>query len=224
MATQNPNPQSKIRAPNAESRDDGGSLERTPQRQPNSPKSRSGVADEVASVASGLAKDAGRSASKLASDVTDAVRDAAEDRKDRGARSIEGVADAVRDAADDLDGEVPYVSDYVRQAAEALSDFSQAIRDRSVGDLVDTVSDFARRQPTAFFAGSVLAGVVASRFLKSSAPRPGPGRYQPGRPPQRERSASVQPHAVGTTDGPSKKARPAGVRQNGARGRGQTKG
>jgi uncharacterized membrane protein YdfJ with MMPL/SSD domain len=42
------------------------------------------------------------------------------------------------------------------------------LRNRSMEDLVDSFTRFARRQPAAAFAGSVLAGFVLSRFLKSA--------------------------------------------------------
>jgi hypothetical protein len=40
------------------------------------------------------------------------------------------------------------------------------------------VQDFARRQPTLFFGGSMLMGFAALRFLKSAAPKTGNGQAQ----------------------------------------------
>jgi hypothetical protein len=45
------------------------------------------------------------------------------------------------------------------------------VRERSLEDLMCMVDDFARRQPAAFFGGSVVAGFLLSRFLKSSNAR-----------------------------------------------------
>jgi hypothetical protein len=45
------------------------------------------------------------------------------------------------------------------------------IREQSIEDVVDGVTDFARRQPMMFFGGSVLAGFALARFLKASADR-----------------------------------------------------
>ena len=43
------------------------------------------------------------------------------------------------------------------------------MRERSIGDLFNNFSDFARRQPLTVMAGSVFAGFLVSRFLKSNA-------------------------------------------------------
>ena len=44
-----------------------------------------------------------------------------------------------------------------------------ALRQRSIGDLMNTFTDLGKKEPLALFGGAVLAGFAISRFLKSSA-------------------------------------------------------
>jgi hypothetical protein len=48
---------------------------------------------------------------------------------------------------------------------------ASALRQRSVDDILDSVTAFARKQPAFFFAGAVATGFALSRFAKSSANR-----------------------------------------------------
>ena len=57
------------------------------------------------------------------------------------------------------------------KVAEGLEQVSEALRRRDLADLVESVEDFARRQPVAFIGGTVAAGLAFGRFMKSSAAR-----------------------------------------------------
>jgi hypothetical protein len=95
----------------------------------------------------------------------------AEAQKQSGAEKIGGVAAAVRRAADDLQRDLPNTAGYFHQAADGIERASAALKERSFGELVGTVGQFARSQPTAFFGVAVLAGFALSRFVKSAAER-----------------------------------------------------
>jgi hypothetical protein len=107
----------------------------------------------------------------VASGVKDEILDAADEGKARGVGQLAGVSRAVHSAADELGRELPQAAGYIHSVADRLESASSALRERSVEDLVSTFNNFARRQPATAFAGSVLAGIALSRFLKSSAPR-----------------------------------------------------
>jgi uncharacterized protein YjbJ (UPF0337 family) len=129
----------------------------------------------------------------LASEAKDKVRDALEEQKTAGADYVGSMAGAIRRAANEFDREIPQAAQYIRRAADQVDNVSEALRRRDFSELIDGVQDFARRQPTAFFGATVLAGFAAVRFLKSSAgtrstasgddemsdawSRPGDGRY-----------------------------------------------
>jgi hypothetical protein len=103
--------------------------------------------------------------------IKDQARQAAEDAKAAGSAQIAGVSRAVHKAADELSRELPQAAGFIHAAAEKLDEASSALRSRSVEDLMSGVNAFARRQPAAAFAGSVLAGFALARFFKSSPAR-----------------------------------------------------
>jgi hypothetical protein len=107
----------------------------------------------------------------VASGVKDEIVETADEAKAKGVDQMAGVSRAVHGAADELSRELPQAAGYIHSVADKLESTSSALRERSVEDLVSSFSSFARRQPAAAFAGSVLAGFALSRFLKSSAPR-----------------------------------------------------
>ena len=107
--------------------------------------------------------------------VLDRVRDHANEQlssqKDRATDGLGNLANAVRETTRPLrDQQHGVIADYVEQAADRLEQFSASLRDRNLSDLVDEAQRFARRQPALFLAATFTAGVLAARFLKSSAP------------------------------------------------------
>jgi len=91
-------------------------------------------------------------------------------QKDRAADGIKSVIDAVRQTGESLREKNGTIAGYADSAASQLERFSTQLRDRDVSELMDEVSSFARRQPALFIGGGVALGLVAARFLKSSAP------------------------------------------------------
>ena len=74
-------------------------------------------------------------------------------------------------AAEELSGRnETLAARYTAAAADRLDDIAHRPSDQSLDDLVGTVSDFARRQPTLFLGGAIALGVLAGRFLSSYAP------------------------------------------------------
>ena len=108
----------------------------------------------------------------VARGVKDDMVETADEAKTKGVDQMGGVSRAVHGAADQLGRELPQAAGYIHSVADKLESASSTLRERSTEDLVSDFNSFARRQPAAAFAGSVLAGFALSRFLKSSAPRP----------------------------------------------------
>ena len=107
--------------------------------------------------------------------VLDRVRERASEQlssqKDRATDGLGTLANAVRETTRPLrDQQYGMIADYVEQAADRLEKFSANLRDRDLSELVDDAQRFARRQPALFLATTFTAGVLAARFLKSSAP------------------------------------------------------
>jgi len=110
-------------------------------------------------------------AREAAGQAVEETRDFAEQKKDAGADNMARLGEAVHGAADELGRELPQAAGFIHSAADTLQGAASSLRERSIEDMVDGFRDFARRQPAAAFAGSVLAGFALARFLKSSGPR-----------------------------------------------------
>ena len=104
----------------------------------------------------------------MAGDMLSSVKDSVEAHKSAGAEAVAGMARSAQGLADQLEPQSPQVAGLVRNAASSVERVSNDIRDRPVGDLVGSLSDFARRQPVAFFGCGILAGIVLSRLIRGS--------------------------------------------------------
>jgi hypothetical protein len=131
-------------------------------------------AGDVASKIADAARDAGgqakQAASSLASDATQQVKGFLNMQVTAGADMVDHVVESARAAAESLDQNAPQLAGLVRNAAERAEEFSQDLRDQTVGDLIRTASDFTRKQPALVFGLASLAGFLAFRVLKSSPP------------------------------------------------------
>lgn len=132
------------------------------------------AASETASTLRDQAGDVAAELQSQGKDVAASAREQAEalgeQGKAMGAEKAEGIASAVRRVADDLESSSPEVARHVRAAAVSVEGVAGALRDRSLGDLLQDMSRFAQRQPAAFFGAAALAGFALTRFAKSSAP------------------------------------------------------
>ncbi|HWV42414.1 MAG TPA: hypothetical protein VN004_12365 [Pseudorhodoplanes sp.] len=99
----------------------------------------------------------------------DRLRGFANRQKDIGVDKMAGFAEAAHKAADALGEQNSGMADLIHEAADGLSRASEDLRGRDVSELYRSLNDFARRQPLTFFACSFAAGVLLSRFLKSSS-------------------------------------------------------
>ena len=135
----------------------------------------SGLTDGVTRAAKDNASQLGDAAMEMANDAKDKVEAAVSQRKSLGADYIGSIAQATGRAAREFEAELPQAAHYIRQTSEQIQGVADTVRQRDVRELVGEVQDFARRQPTLFFGGAVVAGFAALRFLKSTAPKPGNG-------------------------------------------------
>jgi hypothetical protein len=130
------------------------------------------LGQETIDAAKALAQGITAQARDLASNVTDELSTSAKAGVERGSDVMDGFARAMHTAARELDSQSQASAQRVHRAANQLERFSDSIRDKSVAELLSAASDLARRQPTAFVTGAVIAGFALSRFLKSSSNAP----------------------------------------------------
>jgi len=93
----------------------------------------------------------------------------AEQQKKAGARQMSSVAGAVHAAADQLEQQLPGAASYIHDTAERIDHAASDLRNSSLNDLADGVRRLAQERPLALIGGSVLAGFVLTRFLRSAS-------------------------------------------------------
>src|SRR3954464_374505 len=106
--------------------------------------------------------------------IVDRVRDKAaaqlSSQKDRATDGLGSVAQAVRQSTQQLrDQKHDTIAGYVEQAADQIEKFSQRLRDKDVGELLDDAQRLGRRRPAVFIGSAFALGVIGARFLKSSS-------------------------------------------------------
>jgi F0F1-type ATP synthase membrane subunit b/b' len=95
----------------------------------------------------------------------------AREQKEAGAAGIDSVARAVDKAADELEETSPELARHARDAASQVHNFSERLREKSIGGIVDDLTGYAKREPAAFFGVAVVAGFALSRFLGARTER-----------------------------------------------------
>ena len=129
--------------------------------------------DQAKSTASDVVDQAKSTAGEVVGQAKDVATTKISDQKEQAADSLGAVADTLRQTTQQLRGQNlgPLVG-VADSAATQLEDLSRYLRDSNVEDLVRDVEGFARRQPVLFLSGAFAIGLLAARFLKSSAPEP----------------------------------------------------
>jgi methyl-accepting chemotaxis protein len=133
----------------------------------------SALTEGVTRAAKDNASQLGDAAMEMANNAKDQVEAAVSQRKSLSADYINSIAKATGRAAREFEAELPQAAHYIRQTSEHIQSVADNVRQRDVRELVGEVQDFARRQPTLFFGGAVVAGFAVLRFLKSTAPKSG---------------------------------------------------
>jgi hypothetical protein len=148
-------------------------------------------ADDALRTSAGVARDKFKEAANVAKDVAsgtaDHLQDQTRQQQRTGADFIERFAGNIREAARAFENDAPFAARGINSAAEYVQDSAEKIRNGSFRDLVDSATDFAKRQPAAFLGISVLAGFAAVRFLKASGAESSssqPGDTPSGSPPR----------------------------------------
>jgi hypothetical protein len=153
--------------------------------------SASATAREMADEAKEKVSDVASQAKEAVSDVASQAREQATSQvvrqKDRAAEGLGSLAQALRHTSEELRTQDQLgITGYVESAADRVEHFSNYLRERDIGEMVNEVERFARRQPALFLGGAFVLGLIGARFLKSSGqqgmryPLAQSQYYQPG--------------------------------------------
>lgn len=150
-----------------------------------------------------VAEDVEQRARAKGEELRERVMERGEEQKDNAARTADSLVEAIRAAGSTLrEREEERLGRLTDELADQVQRFSGYLRDRDVGSLFDDLQDVARRNPSGFLGGSLAAGLMAGRFLRSSgsheeqeyigrpADRPQAGAH---RPPSHQEFGSNSP-------------------------------
>lgn len=144
----------------------------------NSTSSAPPIADQVkeqAHQAIDQGKQAVQQGKEMAGGLLDRTRELVKTQlgtqKDNAAAGLNDVAQALLLSSNHLQEQGQGgVAHYADTAAEKITSLSGYLRQREVDDVLSEVQDFARQKPALFLGGTILLGLAAGRFLKSSSP------------------------------------------------------
>jgi len=93
-------------------------------------------------------------------------------QKDRATEGIGSVVDAVRQSTQHLrNNQHETIAEYVDQAAGHLERWSNQLKEKNVGEILEEAQQLARRRPAVFIGAAFAVGLIGARFLKSSRDR-----------------------------------------------------
>ena len=108
------------------------------------------------------------SASKLGKDAGDKARAYAEDGKARAGGVLDELARMMTEAAGTVDEKVgPQYGQYARSAADAVTGFSESIKQKNLDDLIDDARGFVKKSPAVAIGTAAAIGFVLVRLIKS---------------------------------------------------------
>ncbi|MEA2860483.1 MAG: hypothetical protein QOC72_2522 [Methylobacteriaceae bacterium] len=167
------------------------------------------AASGLTSVAQGATDELKRSAAALARDGSEKLTDALSKQLSSGAGFVEEASESLRAAAAELDETLPPVAYVLRTAASRGDDLAEQIRTKTLGELLEAGSAYARRNPMLVFSAAAGVGLLLSRFAKSSGQS---GRSTPRQPstqsggPRRIQSSPATRLNAGESSGRSRAA------------------
>jgi hypothetical protein len=108
-----------------------------------------------------------------AANFADSAKEKVAEKADQGKEAVTGAlgdfAEAIRVAGEQLgEKDQTMAARLVSQAAEGLESLSRSVSEKRPEDMLNSIRDFGRNNPTAFMAGAVLAGIALGRFVRSS--------------------------------------------------------
>ncbi|MFM9828136.1 MAG: hypothetical protein ACKVOB_05230 [Sphingomonas sp.] len=122
------------------------------------------TANEAASTAQTV-KDAATKATKQAGDK---ARELVSESTTRAAGALSEVSRMVHDAAETVDEKIgPQYGRYARSAAEALSNFSDTLKEKNADDLIEDARGFVRKSPAVAIGIAAALGFVVARVVKA---------------------------------------------------------
>lgn len=117
-----------------------------------------------------MASGAKQYAGDIANRAKEKSRTMFEQQKETAVGQVDNVASAIRSTASQLQGQGQgQVAHYVEMVADQLESLSGRLREKDLDTIVQDAQNLARRAPGTFFVGTVVAGFLLARFMKSTS-------------------------------------------------------
>jgi hypothetical protein len=136
------------------------------------------VKDKGEELASGAQEQVSAKAHELGKEASFQVREQVDQRSTRAGEQVQAMGSALQSGVDQLRSEGKEIpAKVIAQVAERADDLGAYLQSAHADQILTDLERFARRRPWVTAGAGVLAGFVASRFVKASADR----RYEGSR-------------------------------------------
>lgn len=130
----------------------------------------SGSSESLGAAATGATEQIQEHVVNLTQQVRQQATDQLLSQKDRVVDALETVALLLHQAGEQAkQQDKAMLAGYVDRSAEQVTQWSDALREQDVTQLLEETRQLARRQPMLFVGGALAAGFLGARFLRSSA-------------------------------------------------------
>ena len=105
---------------------------------------------------------------KFANDAGEKAKGYAEDGKSRAGTALDELAKMLQEAAGTVDEKVgEQYGQYARSAADAVANFSGALKEKQVDDIIDDAREFVKKSPAVAIGTAAAIGFVLARLVKA---------------------------------------------------------
>jgi hypothetical protein len=111
----------------------------------------------------------GTETGNLSDSIGRKAEEVADRSKQAGADAVAGIARTAQSVADTVAEQSPALAEYVRGAGQKVERFASDLRNKNVGELLNSAAEFGRSQPLALLAGAAIVGFALSRVVKAGA-------------------------------------------------------
>jgi glucan phosphorylase len=126
---------------------------------------------EVQKKAENVAEEVKQQAQAGLEHIEEEARSSLTTQKTEVVHKLQGVSEALRLTSNQLQGQDQNAfAEYSDKMADQVERVTAYLEEHDLEELRHNAEDFARRQPELFLGGAFTLGLLAARFLKSSAP------------------------------------------------------
>jgi hypothetical protein len=133
----------------------------------SSKKQNQGPLSQAGELAGDTLEQVKETGTSLANSAAATAKEIAGRQVSSGGELVGFLARSVGRAADDLDRDAPEIADIVRYAAKGMEGLAEDLQHKSVDELVESASSFARRRPAVVFGMTAILGYLAFRAATS---------------------------------------------------------